>query len=236
MSPVSPPPPRREPLVAAPLRKQVIDLLRGAITSLEYRPGQRLVERDLCERFDVSRTVIREALRHLEAEGLVDLVANRGPVVSSVSPTDARALYEVREALESLASRCCAERATPAQRRALARSLSRVGTADRRADLAGQLAARDEFYEVLTEGAGNPVTASLLRMIRARVQVLRGLSPPSVGRRQESLAELRTVVAAIERGDAEAAARLAAAHVRNAGQFALALMSEGPAQAGPVTT
>jgi DNA-binding GntR family transcriptional regulator len=222
-------------VVAAPLRKQVIDLLRAAITSFEYQPGQRLVERDLCERFDVSRTVVREALRHLEAEGLIELVANRGPVVSSTNLEDARALYEVREALESLAARLCAERANAAQKRLLVRALNRVKTAYRKPDLSEQLFAKDEFYKVLTDGAQNPVIASMLRTIQARVQMLRGLSLQVEGRLQESQTELQEVVDAIERGDADAAGTLAAAHVRNAGRTAFARMEaiqrEGAAEA-----
>ena len=67
-------------VVAAPLRMQVIGLLRESILTFQYVPGQRLVERELCDRYGVSRTVIREALRHLEADGLVELAPNRGPV------------------------------------------------------------------------------------------------------------------------------------------------------------
>lgn len=235
MTAPSPPRARRVAVIAAPLRKQVIDLLRASITSFEYQPGQRLVERDLCERFDVSRTVIREALRHLEAEGLVELVANRGPVVSATSPEDARALYEVREALESLAARCCAERASPSQRRALARALSRVRTAYRKPDLVEQLRAKDEFYKVMADGAANPVIASMLRTIQARVQMLRGLSLQVQGRLQESLIELQEVVDAIDRGDPEAAARQAATHVRNAGRAAFLRMSEIESQGKEAT-
>jgi DNA-binding GntR family transcriptional regulator len=217
---------RRVPLVAAPLRKQVIELLRNAITTFEYEPGQRLVERDLCERFEVSRTVIREALRHLEAEGLVELVANRGPVVSMATTESAKSLYEVREALESLAARCFADRATPAQKKRLTRALSRIEAAYSKGVLADELYEKDEFYRVLCEGAANPVITSTLKSIWARVQVLRGLSLRSPGRPIESLGELQRVVAAIEKGDGEAAARFAAEHVRHAGATALARLSE----------
>jgi DNA-binding GntR family transcriptional regulator len=213
-------------VVAAPLRKQVIELLRNAIISFEYEPGERLVERDLCERFDVSRTVIREALRHLEAEGLVELVANRGPVVSSPSLEDAKALYEVREALEALAARLCAERATPAQKRKVARALGHVATEYEKNDLARQLQAKDELYRQLCDGAHNPVIASTLRGIQARVQMLRGLSLQAPGRTAESLRELEGVVAAIERGDGKTAEELAAQHVRNAASTALDRLGE----------
>jgi len=217
---------RRVPIVAAPLRKQVIELLRSAIISFEYDPGQRLVERELCERFEVSRTVIREVLRHLEAEGLIDLVPNRGPIVSLTSAADAAALYEVREALEALAAACCAERATPSDKAKLRRSLTAVATAYKRGVLVDELAAKDEFYKVLCEGAENPVIGSMLRTVQARVQMLRGLSLKTRGRPEESLAELERVVAAIDRGDRTAASKLAAEHVRSAARVALQRLAE----------
>lgn len=217
---------RRVPLVAAPLRKQVMELLRNAIITFEYAPGQRLVERDLCERFEVSRTVIREALRHLEAEGLVEIVANRGPVVSMTTPESAQNLYEVREALESLAARCFAIRAAPAEKKRLARALTRIEKAFSNGVLVDELYEKDEFYRILCAGAGNPVITSTLRSIWARVQVLRGLSLRTPGRTAESLAELKRIVAAIERGDPDAAALHAAGHVRHAGASALARLAE----------
>lgn len=217
---------RRVPIVAAPLRKQVIELLRSAIISFEYEPGQRLVERELCERFEVSRTVIREVLRHLEAEGLIDLVPNRGPIVSITSAEDAAALYEVREALEALAAACCADRASASQKAKLRRSLAAVAAAYRKGVLLDELAAKDEFYRVLCDGAANPVIASMLRTVQARVQMLRGLSLKTRGRPEESLAELERVVTAIERGDRAAAARLAAEHVRSAAKVALQRLAE----------
>ena len=213
-------------LVAAPLRKQVIVLLRNAIAGFEYEPGDRLVERELCDRFGVSRTVIREALRHLEAEGLVTLVPNRGPVVASTSESEALALYEVRESLESLAARLCARRATPAQKKRLARALKRVGDAYAKDNLLDKLTTKDEFYEVLCDGADNPVVASTLRSIQARVQMLRGLSLRSPGRTDESLHELEDLVAAIEAGDEDKAGDLAAQHVRRAAATALARLRD----------
>lgn len=212
-------------VVAAPLRKQVIELLRNTIVSFEYKPGQRLIEHDLCERFNVSRTVIREALRHLEAEGLVDLVPNRGPIVSSPTPDEARALYEVREALETLAARLCAERASTMQKKKLARALQHVASAYEQDDLARRLNAKDEYYRVLCSGAGNAVIGSTLRGIQARVQMLRGLSLQMPKRTQQSLKELQDLTAAIERGDAKLAADLATKHVRNAASAALAALA-----------
>jgi DNA-binding transcriptional regulator YhcF (GntR family) len=91
---------------AAPLRERVLDVLRQAILDGRYRPGQRLVERELIELTGVSRSTIREALRELEAEGLVETVPQKGAIVVIPTATEARELIEVRAALEELAVRC----------------------------------------------------------------------------------------------------------------------------------
>ena len=155
--------------------------MREAI-AVRVRTGSASGRKDLVERFGVSRTVIREALRHLEAEGLVALVPNRGPIVASLSPDDVQHLYEVREVVEALAARLCAARASAAQRKRLVHALARVSAAYDRADAAEGLRAQDAFYRVLTEGSANPLVESTIRAIHARVQLLRALSLQAPGR------------------------------------------------------
>src|ERR1700719_4244153 len=90
------------------VRAMVAQKLREAIMSGTLKPGQRLVERELCEMTGVSRPSIREALRLLEADGLVSTVPHRGPVVSTISLEEARQLYAARAVLEGFAGRECA--------------------------------------------------------------------------------------------------------------------------------
>jgi DNA-binding GntR family transcriptional regulator len=186
---------------AAPLRMQVVQLLRDAIVTGEFEPGQRLVEAPLCERFGVSRTVIREAIRQLESEGLVTSVANHGPVVTQLGLDDIEALYEVRAALEGLAGARFATRAAPGQTRQLRQALAQVKHAFEGQEPRQRLRAKDSFYDVLLEGAGNAVIESTLRGIHARVQLLRGLSMQAPNRAVESVAELAEIVAAAEAHD-----------------------------------
>src|SRR5262245_22656466 len=82
------------------LRDLTTDKLREAIMTQRFKPGQHLVERDLCEQTGVSRSSVREALRHLEAEGLVERRGNRGLFVASITADEARQIYEVRAAIE----------------------------------------------------------------------------------------------------------------------------------------
>ncbi len=183
--------------VAAPLRQQVIELLREAISGGEFRPGERLVEKILCDRYAVSRTVVREALRHLEAEGLVDIVANRGPVVRVLSDQEADSLYEVRGALEGLAGQLFAERATAEQHEELTRALERVRESVGTGSLAELLQVKDAFYDTLIDGSGNGVIMSTLRTVHAQIRMLRGLSLQAEGRLPHTLRELESIVDAI---------------------------------------
>lgn len=207
--------------VAAPLRQQVITLISDAIASGIYQPGERLVERELCERYQVSRTVVREALRHLEAVGLVALVPNRGPVVATVSPQEAAWLYEVRAHLEALASQCFAERASAAERTAIVAALENVVRHSAGSEMPTLLAAKDEFYSVMFEGAHNPMIGSLLKTLNVRIRFLRTISLGATGRASQTVSELRATVDAMVAGDGARAYELAKYHVDQAGAVVL---------------
>src|ERR1700757_472441 len=96
------------------VRAMVARKLREAIMSGTFKPGQRLVERELCEMTGVSRPSIREALRLLEADGMVNTVPHRGPVVSTISLEKPRQLYAARAVLGDFAARECARLRDPA--------------------------------------------------------------------------------------------------------------------------
>src|SRR5260370_39642893 len=99
---------------APTLRELTLEKLRDAISQGFYRPGDRLIERTLCDQLGVSRTVVREVLRHLETEGLVETVAHSGPIVARLDPAQGPETYAIRALLESGAARSCAANSTPA--------------------------------------------------------------------------------------------------------------------------
>lgn len=211
--------PRR---IAAPLRMQVVDDLRAVILRGDYAPGERLVEGPLCERFDVSRTVIREALRQLESENLVTIVPYKGPTVTTLTTETARALFEVRGALEGLAGELFAQRASATQRKRLIKAYQGLKIALANDDLQRRLAAKDRYYDALIDGAHNDIIGTTLRGIHARVQMLRGLSLSAPGRAVDTLAELDliTTAAAIDR-DPERARLACIDHVIHSQNVAL---------------
>jgi DNA-binding GntR family transcriptional regulator len=199
----------------APVRAQLVDNLRQAILDHRFAPGQRLIERELVELTGVSRTSVREALRELAAEGLVQTIPNRGVVVATLKVDEARQLYQVRGVLEGLAGRLFVENASEAQRRALRKQLAVI----ERLAARGQsiLEPKDRFYEVLFAGGGNVALHQTASGLHARVRALRSLSLSVPGRIDESLRELREIMDAIDAGDAERAARACQQHVARAG-------------------
>jgi DNA-binding GntR family transcriptional regulator len=104
---------------AAPLRQEVVRLLREDILGQELLPGDRLTENALCDRYGVSRTVVREALRQLETENLITMRPNRGPIVAVLDEQEISAIYEVRRSLEGLAGELFAARASDSVARLL---------------------------------------------------------------------------------------------------------------------
>ncbi|HEU0256469.1 MAG TPA: GntR family transcriptional regulator [Microbacteriaceae bacterium] len=209
--------------VAAPLREQVIEMMRDAILNFQLQPGQRLIERELIEHFGVSRTTIREALRDLASKGLVTVIPQKGAIVAAPSAEEAADLYDVRAHLESLAVERFVGRATAeqvARLRGAVDELGRIAKTDP-SDTQGLLHAKDDFYATLIEGAGSKVLEQLLASLQARVRVLRATSLHASGRPAESARELRAVMDAIERSDADTAAQLCERHIQNAATTAL---------------
>ncbi|ULR48889.1 GntR family transcriptional regulator [Streptomyces deccanensis] len=203
--------------VAAPLRQQVLDVLRQAILSFHYAPGQRLVERELIEEIGVSRTTIREALRELAAEGLVKTIPQKGAVVVVPSLQEALELYELRAALEALAVRRFTEVASDdqvAELRAAFEQLAEMANGD--GDTLRILQAKGQFYDVLLRGCGNRSVHSTLGGVQARLSLLRATSLAQPGRTARSVQELRAMVEAIEARNPEAAVRACNHHIEQA--------------------
>jgi DNA-binding GntR family transcriptional regulator len=208
--------------VAAPLREQVVERLRSAILNADVKPGDRLVESALTARYKVSRPVIREALRQLEAEGLVTALPHRGRIVTELDLDQARDLYEIRASLEGLAGGLFAARASAKQRRMLRDAMRDVTQTLTDGTAAEQLAAKDRYYDILFEGSGNGTMRPMLRGIHARIKLLRGLSLSVEGRASASLHEMTEITNAAVRSDVDAASDACRAHVREAARVALA--------------
>lgn len=207
------------------LKKQVVEALRTAIFEGRFAPGDRLIEREVCEMLGVSRTLLREALSQLEVEGIVQIIAHRGPIVAVYTADDAQAIYEVRATLEEMAGRNFVERASEAERKALEESFEELKLTYRGKMNKDHLTVKSQFYAALLAGAHNPMLVEMLRMIHGRVTMLRAKTLAQPGRLDLSVAELGEIVQAINQRDADAAGRACRRHVTNAAAVAAELLS-----------
>lgn len=210
-----------------PIRNQIATILRNAIVSREFSPGQVLVERDLCERTGASRPSVREALRQLEAEGLVESRNGRGTIVRVLTTTEVSNLYEVRADLEGLAAGLFSERATEKNRDELHSALTDLREATRTDDAQRSsriLEAQAEFYSVLFAGTMNPILDQLIQGLQVRLAQLRAATLTMQGRAESSFAEFQAIVEAIDAGDRAGAHEAALHHVEQAAEVMAQMM------------
>jgi DNA-binding GntR family transcriptional regulator len=216
------PPVTAEPLSnldRSTLRERALEALRSAITSGQYRPGDHLGEVELATNLGISRGTVREALRHLQQEGLVT-ASNRNMLrVSTISPRDVRELFRVRAALEGLAiSEIIASPQRKKAVRTLREALSRLADTDDAGDFTTRLEADLGFHLVLCELSGNAVLVEAWRYLEGRIRVTimncESVDTPSMMARTRHA----PIVDAIERGDVEAARTVIEHHMAAAAQ------------------
>jgi GntR family transcriptional regulator, trigonelline degradation regulator len=213
-------------VVAAPVRQQVADAIRNAIISLEFKPGDRLIERELCEMTGVSRTSLREGLRELETEGLIKNVPYKGLIVATVSHDEAANIYDVRSQLEGLLGRETALKRAPADLAALRANFAAVEAVVAARDFAALIGLKSEFYDILMRVTNNPILSDIVVNLQGRVAQFRATVMTREDRIAQSLDEMRTIIDAIEAQDATRAEAACIAHVRNAGDLVLVLLRE----------
>jgi DNA-binding GntR family transcriptional regulator len=213
-------------IVPQPVRRQVEDGLRAAIVAGRFLPGDHLPDRVLCEAFGTSRSVVREAVRLLEAEGLVVVHPNRGPFVAAMSAAEATDIYEVRAALEALAGEGFTIRATDAERASLRMVYSELRKAKADTPREELLDIKRRFYEILTKGCRNSHVALILERLLIRNSQLRATSLSNPDRLPKTIEEIGRIIDAIERRDAAAAGEACREHVRRAAEAALRILNE----------
>jgi DNA-binding GntR family transcriptional regulator len=212
---------RRSSPIAQPTSavERVITHIRGGIRDGRFAPGQRLIENDLQASLGVSRGPIREAVRRLAAENIVQVELHKGARVRRLTPGEIEAIYDVREVLEGLACRLAAQNPDfpGARLQAMEREFDRSfdGTAR------SYLAYNERFHRLIVESSRNPELMRLIENLQipsflVLVQVL--VDAPSIKRAR---AEHRPVVKAILKRDAAGAERAMRAHIRSTKKFIL---------------
>jgi GntR family transcriptional regulator, trigonelline degradation regulator len=210
------------------LTERTTQELRQAILQLRMKPGYRLVERELAEQTHTSRTCVRAALQQLRAEGLVARDPRGMLTVASVSPDEARQIYEVRAALESGMARLCVARASDADVAALKVAVDEMDEAVQRLDVAGNVGATNRFFDVLIRGSGNAMAHTLLATLMTRIVFLRRITAEraTLEYDTETVELLRGIQRAVGERDAEEAAQRSEAFVARSAWFAQQVLAD----------
>jgi DNA-binding GntR family transcriptional regulator len=187
---------------AEPLSKMLSYALEAVIVSGELKPGERLNEQQLAQRFGVSRGPLREAVRALEGAGFVEAVTNKGVFVRQLTVLEVRELYDVRAALFGLAGRLLAERATPDIIAHLERLLTAMELAASNRDFDAYYPLNLAFHEAIVDGSGNATLAAQYRTFVKRLNLFRARSLVQGGGLAVSNREHRQMVSAIAARDA----------------------------------
>ncbi len=189
----------------ATLRDMVQERMREAIIEGTFEPGERLVERPLCDQLGVSRTVIRETIRYLEAEGLVDILPGRGPIVAVMSWEDARQIYDIRRMLETAAAENCARNITPERAGALRQALDHLRRGFENKTPGALFRATADFYSEIFDGAGHYIAWDIVQRLNGRISRLRMMTLSSDDRDQPGMTHMKQICDAITSGDPAAA-------------------------------
>ena len=218
-------------LSRAGLHEQAASRLRTLIIRGSLGPGEPLNESDLSDALGVSRTPLREALKLLAAEGLVELRLNRSAVVAALRPDEIADLFEAVSGIERTAAELAAVRMTPRDHQKLRGLQERMERHHDAGELGDYFEINQQIHGLIVAGARNATLKATHDWLLARVERARLLALSAQGRWQESVAEHRLILQALEARDAEAAGKLLAHHVRRTGTVASDLAA-GPAPAG----
>ena len=198
-----------------PLREVIFNTLREAIIVGELKPGERLMEVQLAEKMGVSRTPVREAIRKLELEGLVDMLPRKGAHVADLSVKDIMDVLEVRSTLDGLASMLSAERITDDELKELKRVQTQFVNYVEKDNLQGSIKKDVEFHDVIYRSSRNDKLIQIANNLREQVQRFRVIYIKDYSSTRELIKEHEEILESITRKDPELARKSAQKHILN---------------------
>ena len=206
------------------LRLMAVERLRAAIIAGHFTSGMRLIERTLCDQLGVSRSVVREAIRYLEAEGLVEITPRVGPIVARLDWNGAAQIYAIRRLLESAAAADCARYADDTIKYALQVALHHLEAVVSSGDAQAIYRATTRFYEIIFQSAGHDIAWEIVQRLNGRISRLRAMTLATTDRKVAGPVHMARICAAICAGNGPAAARAVEDHLTEAADIARHLL------------
>ncbi len=218
-----------DPIERRPLHEAAIDRLRELIFQGELTPGSRLNERLLAQRLGISRTPLREAFKLLAAEGLVELLPNRGAIVAQLDAVRIGETLQVMGALEALIGELACRQASDASIDEVRALHFEMRAAHARRDLAAYFRHNQSIHLRLAEAAGNAILAQTYRQLNANVRRVRYMANLSAERWDAAVREHDAILDALSMRDGERLKSLLSEHLAHKTASVLAALE--PAQA-----
>ncbi len=197
------------------LHQEILRRVRDMIVEGRWPPGERIPELDVCDELGISRTPLREALKVLAAEGLIELLPSRGALVKRVAPDEARDMLELMGELEAFAGSHACARASDAEIAAIAELHRRMlghYVEGRRRDY---FRANQAIHDAIVAAAGNPTLREMHATLSARLKRLRFAGSDSSEFWRDAVAEHERILAALKARDGEALATILREHEAN---------------------
>ena len=216
----------------AALHEQVAQRLRQMLVEGRIPPGAKLNERELAELLNVSRTPLREAIKMLAAEGLVELVPNRGAIAVSLSEADVLNTFEVMAGLEGLSGELAAQRITAQELAEIQAMQFEMMAAYTRRDLSAYYSLNARIHNAINAAAKNPVLGSVYNQVNARLQALRFRSNQDGEKWKRAMKEHEKMIEALAARDGAAMREVLLGHLRNKREVVLEQLREVQAKQG----
>lgn len=197
------------------LHEQVANRVRTMLVEGRIPPGAKLNERELCEQLRVSRTPLREAIKLLAAEGLLDLLPNRGAVAVKLGEADVCHAFELLAHLEGLSGELAAQRITDAELAEIRALHYEMMACFARSDLSGYYRINALIHAAINQAAANPVLTKTYREINARVQALRFRTNQDAARWKQAVKEHEQMIQALDARDAAALRDILVLHLQH---------------------
>ena len=208
------------------LREKILETIREAILRGQLKPGEKVAEPELAERFGISRTPIREAFRQLESEGYLTVIPRKGAVVASLSERDVDEFYAIKSILEGYAAHVAAEKLTERDIEKLEAINARLEQLAREGDVKTFFRVHNEFHDLFIRAAGNEKLHELVTQLVMKFNRPRMASLSLPGRMEISVQEHRKIIEAFKRHDGELADSL----VRNTAAIGSQILIQSIAQ------
>ncbi len=197
------------------VKEKIFQSLKADIFSQHLKPGQTIREEELAEKYEISRTPIREMLRRLEQEDLVRIVPNIGVYVSELTPKDIEEVLELRICLETAGARLAASKITEQQQEQLEEIGKQLDLAAEKQDSIASFDADTKLHDLIMVAAGNSRARRILNNLLGQIHRIRFISGHKPGRMNTTIAEHKILVAALMSHDPDKAAEAMHTHLLN---------------------